>query len=65
MEAKEKAEQLLQSFGMVGIDEKQTKKCALICIDEMIKEVGKQGNEIAVIRLDFLDKVKDEINLYK
>lgn len=45
-----------------SIDKKPlAKQCALLCVEEMKKEANKQGNEIALIRVTFLDDVKTEI----
>jgi hypothetical protein len=39
----------------------RAKQCALIAVDECYKEAYKQGNEIAIIRQEFWQQVKEEI----
>ena len=77
MVAKEKAKELVNRFSKLdkGLNEKEWKgkdvsfeefhkQCALICVDEVLKELDGFGNEdgYQFSRFEFHIKVKEEIN---
>jgi hypothetical protein len=75
MTPKEKAFELVQRFSKLekGLDEKEwfkidvyfngnNKQCALICVDEMIKERQILNNDFDRDRIIELKEVKQEIN---
>lgn len=75
MTAKEKALNLCQEFGMTGMESKQTeyytlelplaKKCAIICVDEMLAMLPFPNDEWHEERKSYLLEVKEEIEKLK
>jgi hypothetical protein len=73
MEAKEKALQLCQKFGYLGIKWEQTnhytlklenaKQCALICVDELIQQCHDYRDIDLGASKDYWQEVKKEIDL--
>jgi hypothetical protein len=58
MEAKEKAEELLDKLSMYFSENAPAKQCALILIDELIKE----NYPTDIKRCEYWQEVKEEIN---
>jgi len=65
MTAKEKAEDIVDSFVRDGydivLDEKQAKRCALITIDEMLKHMSLHFGQIGLSTVEYWSEVKKEI----
>ena len=57
MKAKEKAKELVDRFRVGYINFEEAKQCALICVDEMLKQPQTSDKQ-----LNFLIEVKQEIN---
>ncbi len=74
MTPKEKARELVDKiklatdeFGYININTERHKQCALIAVNEILKYVAKfeygQGEKTTTYTYDYLQKVKQEINL--
>ena len=64
MTTREKAKELVDRFSQRRYTDEDSKECALICVDEMLKELGEFSNDdgYQLSRVDYLKEVKQEIN---